>query len=1630
MAFDWNAYNKAVGKQASSNRASNKDDRKEMWRKYRENTGTSLPSLDLQELPELTAAPSRYAAWTGKKGGVDARGIDLEAGAADLEMRGQSLDVLNDYLEAAGVNLDRLERRASLTGAAEDVSAYESAFETYKAAAERARGEAANYDRLRGIYNAEVERTATPQEQTMPTTKAEAEAYRAQLQSEIEELKAEGRRKSDTASAHGRDSLFEEPRYEYIRANDIAAKEKELADMEAAWYQTAMSEARLSVPEELQQQIGKMASRELGLAEQRELIDAMQAAGYTKREAQEIVEYAQQMKDRAHQIKRSEEAVENARERSTFTNWLFGTGAGLASGVGLFDIAEQNIENTLRGENPYTGEKTPVNYNTGAQSAYLRGQDIAEGQELKMVDKFYDRYLPKMGDEEKAKAAAEEKAAARMNAFNLATSMGQSGAVAGLTAMGVPAAMLLLSGSAGTATAQEYHEKGYSDGAALGMGLLAAGAEYVTEKVSIDSLFKMSDAKSVRAVVGNVLTQMLTEGSEEVSSSLINAVGDAFVSALDGKESEFKQRFDYYRERSTSDKEAFKRAMGEWVKELGEDFLGGAISGGIFGAGGTAILGARTATEDTRRGKAIQNAGQAETVQELYKGLTQSERWQQRIKAAEINAENARELGKAARQIDAVSMDRAITERLRALGDHTTQGDIVAAIRAEATGQRLTAGERAALKRSRYGAQVAEEFKAAMEGESTDGNRWAADAMKESRAYYERLTTRSQANKVVSDLAMKAEFEEKTGVKLEGAYGDQARTVMAESQKKLNEMDGVGVAENAMTTEEPASVSETETVEERTSDARPYESEGRDGFDEARKTLEKENVVTIQRDGTDIKIGVQESRRGGYTAAAYVNNGPPIAAAGETRRVAVEEVIRAVKEELKNGQSVDAGQGNRADGIGAGGEAGAVSVGIEGENSGTGSEAGSGVGAAEKEDLRKVSPAELGIRNGGTKKTIELVDVATLEGEAKSAAERVRSEGLEPVAIRGQIAVGKGEANAYIQGTKIYFSVDAKDAAGKPISPEKLVKHEIYHNQVRQVRGLLQEGRKAVRQSMSAERFDKMKKAYLDAYSKIQDFTDWTAEEIAEYLEEEICADAVAGINYFSGSTELTAKLEKLTEQMSAAEVEVEAQQDTTGPPEGKAALNPDFPTALHEWIQNTPEDKRLTDGGYFNVGTTSDTLQSIGVQPGPVLFRKNKIQDILYKHLEIKEAEIAKAPQILEDPVLVMKSSSRDDSIVMINETKAVDGRTMYLALQLNPMQRGAVVNDFSVIASVYGKGKTGLRSEILGDDQRAPAEFLYISTDKKRTEELVKPLGVQFPSGNLTLGSVGRISYDGKKVNITGTKWTDLAKKDEPGNASVSVAADIDVGDTENYGEIDSSIRVPGRVEKREATQIAVTEGYPSLLNDEGEAVTAIPGWTWVRANDRGNYGVVVGKDGNMLEVFFSNKEQNVGRYVKMLPRELTAVEAQYSDPAAAERPLGEPPAWMDEEDLTDPMTDEEFEQMMQEADDKESGRIRLAEELIGEGEVNTAEEDPGSIPEVKQLLEEDADLRYADLDINPEDYAFVARIQPGKGGNYNKTAEQNMDDAAGKDKALRKELQEKIVAPVRRAVDAYTGKTTGTE
>ena len=67
----------------------------------------------------------------------------------------------------------------------------------------------------------------------------------------------------------------------------------------------------------------------------------------------------------------------------------------------------------------------------------------------------------------------------------------------------------------------------------------------------------------------------------------------------------------------------------------------------------------------------------------------------------------------------------------------------------------------------------------------------------------------------------------------------------------------------------------------------------------------------------------------------------------------------------------------------------------------------------------------------------------------------------------------------------------------------------------------------------------------------------------------------------------------------------------------------------------------------------------------------------------------------------------------------------------------------ELNVLANAYGK-----------DD--SPAEFIrqselvYIDSDRKRANEWMQRVGLQLPSGAVTYGSIGNITYSGDKVNI----------------------------------------------------------------------------------------------------------------------------------------------------------------------------------------------------------------------------------------------------------------------------------------
>lgn len=290
--------------------------------------------------------------------------------------------------------------------------------------------------------------------------------------------------------------------------------------------------------------------------------------------------------------------------------------------------------------------------------------------------------------------------------------------------------------------------------------------------------------------------------------------------------------------------------------------------------------------------------------------------------------------------------------------------------------------------------------------------------------------------------------------------------------------------------------------------------------------------------------GRSGTREGTYTAG--VQNAPVGAQRAQNEGISTTPTAAInIQEGMNNGQSTYHREESGAAYVGSRGKTAEGAEGGLQALTGGRTEVQRGVGTDTQADLRQVTPAQLGIRNGGTE-AVTVVDAQRLGGEAKSAYDAVLENGLEPVAVRGAIQVGDGYANAYTESGRVFFRVDAVDSRGNVISPEMLVQHEMFHNYASEE--VIRATDEVIRESMTAEEYDAMRDAYKADYAGVYDFANMSVDEIERLLTEEIAADAYAGLNWFSGDAPVQEAVRAETERNAPAR-RAEAQQETTGPP-------------------------------------------------------------------------------------------------------------------------------------------------------------------------------------------------------------------------------------------------------------------------------------------------------------------------------------------------------------------------------------------------------------------------------------------------------------------------------------------------
>lgn len=267
-------------------------------------------------------------------------------------------------------------------------------------------------------------------------------------------------------------------------------------------------------------------------------------------------------------------------------------GGNLASPLALLETGGQAVKNAITGENEPVNTASPLMAGAQLQQATQEGitRDMgATGQFL----------------------------------TNTGLSIGQN--LVRLP-LGPAAALGSMAASAGGQTALDTAERGGSAGQALSLALLSGAAEGLTEKLPLDNIFRLAKEGTgggLKNAVKAVLRQAGTEAGEETVSEIANTLADNIIMADQSQMEETIRQM--MNQQGMSEQEARRAATLQYfVQNPALAAAGGALSGGIFGAGAQAY----NALSPTQRSyRKLQKA--AEQLKKVEQEAAEYDQWKQ-----------------------------------------------------------------------------------------------------------------------------------------------------------------------------------------------------------------------------------------------------------------------------------------------------------------------------------------------------------------------------------------------------------------------------------------------------------------------------------------------------------------------------------------------------------------------------------------------------------------------------------------------------------------------------------------------------------------------------------------------------------------------------------------------------------------------------------------------------------------------------------------------------------------------------------------------------------------------------------------------------------------------------------------
>lgn len=998
--------------------------------------------------------------------------------------------------------------------------------------------------------------------------------------------------------------------------------------------------------------------------------------------------------------KRQREVFENAYD---FADKNFGTKiaaslasipANLLSGAGYLDVLGQRIQRVL------TGSDKPIDYNRNAQSAYNFAQGAREGAMSGMSDtgKFIYSTVMSMGDS--------------LGVLGISLLTGGSGAT------------MLLGGSAATSTMHEAKANGASDGQALAMGFIAGAAETIMEKLPLEKLLNITPASNWVEFIQNSIKQGANEATEEVLTTLVNTAADVLIM---GDKNALMRSYEKYLAQGYTPEEAERLAKNEWWLGLAGDAFAGFLSGGMFGAGGTAVKGINQYSDRTERGKGISASEHTLPllIDHVEKGYTnkdtkeplqyseETKKTAEKIKsdlAAGKTVSNAQK-GKLAEQIlkDNAEFNEKVLPGI--LLEAQNREDAAVGQKDEMSSKKNEMSSKEAVPKRNVVQTIRDRLQKRADAKAGANNVDPAAAKilaqevlndestysKKTRAAAERIINGETVNNADSQALVK-------GIKADNTdfSGYTAEEIIAEASVLAQE-------------EAPQSTGTETTAEIKT--AVPQST--------AQQTTTEGAMTNDQ--GTDGTGNEQRSTEGGTT---YSDRG------------------RGRFSEAYSGDAAPVSAQNR-------------NVGAAKSRAQTASERQNKVA-----DLRiePTSAASVGINGGSEDATMYIIPEEAYDEELKSIAEDAKANGVTVHFFTGVMPVNNSYANASVSGDEMYVRADsAKYTAAE------LYDHEKFHKIFRGKPGLITELYNWIRNNYTAESFDDIIDTYYDKYNDVYGLDEMSADEALRIVLEEIFADAYAGTNKFAaGATEYTAPTRAAADAMGATSSEYNTNQGRA-PPQGmtyddvkqavrevmsevmgiegnentaedggeaKYSIKNTKDMSLKEQLSNYYKNKlKLSDSFYF--GETPSILKESGLDEAPLALSQDDFKKSTKVKHDIPRRVINNLRDNLSKPLFTFTAGKQ--VAIMIDDIDGL-GKPVVVAIHGGHNMDRRPVN---LIKSIYGIDSVSdwVKTQIDGGSR-------FKVYDINKTNEILQTHGYLAEVGDSSVGSWDKITKTDSNV------------------------------------------------------------------------------------------------------------------------------------------------------------------------------------------------------------------------------------------------------------------------------------------